>query len=78
MNNLYQLMTQEKNRTHNIQLIIELFEPKIRKSFLQTNPLDREDLSQEIKIKLFESIKSYDVNSTPGFFEFKEMMQKTG
>jgi hypothetical protein len=78
MNDLYQLMDSQDNNIRNASKIIELFNPKIRKSVLQTAPQEREDLAQELKIKLFESILSYDMNEVPGFHEFKELMRGTG
>jgi predicted component of type VI protein secretion system len=77
MNDLYQLMNNEENKKQRAEKIIELFEPKIKKSILQTTTQDREDLSQTLKIKLFETIQSYDMASVPGFSEFKEMVRKT-
>jgi DNA-directed RNA polymerase specialized sigma24 family protein len=71
-------MTNEENRIGNIGKIIELFEPKIKKSMIQTAVQDREDLFQELQIKLFESIQKYDMDRTPGFNEFKELVKKTG
>lgn len=78
MNELYQLMISRDNHIQNVSKIIELFNPKIKKSVLQTAPQEREDLAQELKIKLFESILTYDMDEVPGFYEFNEMIKGTG
>jgi hypothetical protein len=78
MNELYQLMDSHSCNIHNVSKIMDLFIPKIKKSVLQTAPQEREDLAQELKIKLFESILSYDMDEVPGFYEFNEMIKETG
>lgn len=78
MNNLYELMEDNENKIRNVEKIIELFDPKIKKSLLQTPLQEREDLTQELKIKLFETIVHYDMNEVPGFMGFMELVKKTG
>ncbi|MGE6756028.1 helix-turn-helix domain-containing protein [Rossellomorea sp. NPDC071047] len=78
MNELYRLMEDPENNHQNVEKIIELFDPKIKKSVLQTSPQEREDLAQELKIKLFETILNYDMNGVPGFIEFTDLIRKTG
>jgi hypothetical protein len=59
------------NITHEeILSLIEDFSPKIKKSICQTNYDNKEDLEQEIKIKIFEKINDLSLNTTPGFFQF--------
>ncbi len=53
-----------------IAAIIDKFNPKIQKSLTQTKPQDRNDLRQEVSLKLIEAIYRYDLRSVPGFWEF--------
>lgn len=50
--------------------IIEAFKPKIKKSLYNTTPNEREDLEQEIKLKIVEKIHDIYSNDVPGFFQF--------
>ncbi|QSX24144.1 helix-turn-helix domain-containing protein [Priestia megaterium] len=52
--------------------VLEMFEPKIKKSLLNTHFQEREDLEQEIKIKIYEKIDVLNDMYVPGFFEFIE------
>lgn len=71
---LYELAKKAKEDNTAMEMIIELFEPKLKKSLVLTEYSEREDLLQELKYKLVISIKSYDIHSTPGFWELKELM----
>ena len=51
-------------------------EPKVNKLMKRTNPNDMADLSQELKIMLIQSAYQYDLNSVPGFWEFKDKYKK--
>lgn len=73
---LYDLVKKSKEDERALQLVIELFEPKLKKSLSLTNYQERENLSQELKYKLVIVIKDYDINSTPGFWDLKEQMEK--
>lgn len=53
-----------------IEIIIEAFNPKIKKSLMMTDTRNRDDLEQELHLKILEIIRRYDLNSTPGFFEY--------
>ncbi|MFZ4454124.1 helix-turn-helix domain-containing protein [Salibacterium aidingense] len=55
--------------------IVEQFEPFIQQSLKQTNPQDREDLRQELRLSCIESIHAFQMESVPGFFEFCEKIQ---
>ncbi|MED4140176.1 helix-turn-helix domain-containing protein [Priestia megaterium] len=50
--------------------VLQMFEPKIKKSLLNTHFQEREDLEQEIKIKIYEKIDVLTEMYVPGFFEF--------
>lgn len=65
----------EESKDDNIALldVISLFEPKLKKVIFQTQPLYREDLQQDLLIKMIHCIKKYDTNSVPGFWEMKKL-----
>lgn len=73
---LYVLTKQAKSNDCSLLKIINLFTPKINKSLSQTNYQNREDLSQEIKLKLIDDVRNYDVDSVPGFFQMLEQLEK--
>ncbi|PKJ52464.1 helix-turn-helix domain-containing protein [Bacillus sp. SN10] len=57
---------------NNFEEILKLFLPKIKKSLRNTPFQEREDLEQEIKLKIYEKIYVFDGFSAPGFFDFIE------
>ena len=52
--------------------IITLFNLKIKKSLQNTEHQNREDLEQEIKIKIYEKMHLLNNIKSPGFFDFLE------
>ncbi|CAM3997846.1 helix-turn-helix domain-containing protein [Mesobacillus zeae] len=74
--NLYELAKRAKKEEIAREQILELFQPKIKKTLLQTAPHHREDVEQELSIKLLNVITMYDLDSAVGFWEFHEMTQK--
>ena len=52
--------------------LLNMFEPKIKKSLHQTSYEKREDLEQEIKLKIYEKMKVINEIEAPGFFETLE------
>lgn len=64
----------EKSKYDDIALltILNYFEPKLKHCLYQTHPHYREDLRQDLLIKLISTIKKYDVNSVPGFWDMKK------
>ena len=60
----------QENDTKAVESIIFRFNPKIQKSLLQTDFQNRNDLKQEVSIKMIEAIYKYDINSIPGFWEY--------
>ncbi|ELK46801.1 UNVERIFIED_CONTAM: helix-turn-helix domain-containing protein [Halobacillus marinus] len=72
MSALYELVKSSKCDTQSLGAVVELFEPKIKKSLHLTNHKNKDDLSQELKYKLIKSIKNYDVESIPGFWEMRD------
>ncbi|TCT21127.1 helix-turn-helix protein [Melghiribacillus thermohalophilus] len=75
-NTLYDLAKKSKEDNQALQMLIDLFEPKIKKSLTLTNYTEREDLSQELKYKLVITIKEYDIESTPGFWDLLEQFKE--
>ncbi|MCZ0874147.1 hypothetical protein [Peribacillus sp. AS_2] len=73
---LYELVSEAKSKPHNLEPIIFLFQPKILKSLFQTKQQEREDLTQELVILIIKIINRYDVDKTPGFFEFQTKYHK--
>ena len=74
MTRLYQLAKRAPRDNEALLEIIKLFEPKIAKSLYLTNQSSREELSQELMLKLVESIRKYDMHNIPGFWEFRDMI----
>ncbi|QED47001.1 helix-turn-helix domain-containing protein [Cytobacillus dafuensis] len=73
---LYTLVKRSKTDVQSMNRVIETFSPKILSSLNQTNHQDREDLSQEIKMKLLLCIKNFDVENTPGYFQMMEQLKE--
>lgn len=65
----------KQNNRHAMQLIINRFKPKLDSSLTQTSSQEREDLKQEVSLRIIEAIYRYDLNSTPGFWEFYESVK---
>ena len=74
MTGLYQLVKRAPRDNEALLKIIKQFEPKIAKSLYLTSQSSRDDLSQELMLKLVESIRKYDVQNIPGFWEFRDMI----
>ncbi|XJZ27539.1 helix-turn-helix domain-containing protein [Bacillota bacterium Lsc_1132] len=73
---LIDLVKESKFNREAMESVIKLFEPKLKKTLYMTNPNDRDDLEQELKMKMVSYIKEYDTNSVPGFWKFKEKLDK--
>ncbi len=74
MGYLYNLF--EKAQLGNDEALTEIicfFKGKINKSLFQTVANEREDLRQEIILKIAEEVKKYDLNSIPGYRELQDM-----
>ena len=71
MDRLYLLLRKsQRNDKKALLCILEQFEPKIRKSLCQTSKNNREDLYQELKLRVIKLINNYDLNSCPGLCEY--------
>jgi len=53
-----------------------LVDAKIKKSILHTDINNREDLEQEIKLKVIEAIMADKIEQPPTFTEYKESFDK--
>jgi hypothetical protein len=74
--NLYLLVQKAQCRSPEaMAALLQMFEPKLRRSLLQTSKQEREDLEQELRIKIMEVIYKYDLDSTPGYWEFKNQFE---
>ena len=51
--------------------LIQQFEPSIRNCLRQTTPGERDDLRQELMLKLIEITLHYDTEKAPTFTEFQ-------
>lgn len=50
--------------------VLELLNPKIKSSLKQTSYQDREDLEQEIKLKILQHLDNVNKRDIPNFFSF--------
>ncbi|MGJ9457657.1 helix-turn-helix domain-containing protein [Oceanobacillus sp. CF4.6] len=66
---------QMQNDIESLEIVLHLFEPKIRVSLKQTSPQEREDLYQELKIRTIEIVRQYDFSNTYGFWEFTDILR---
>lgn len=51
-------------------IIIQNFTPKIKQCLHQTSYQDREDLEQEIKLKIIKKLTTKEFQNTPSFWDF--------
>lgn len=72
---LYTLVKQARSDNNSLVIILDLFAPKIGRSLLQTKRQEREDLSQELKIKLLDCIRNYEVDNIPGYFQMIDLLE---
>jgi|GEM_PF-955478 len=66
---------QEKDITA-MEKIIQKYTPKIQKSLGQTANQDKNDLRQEVNLKIIEAIYKYDLETVPGFWDFMDTEEK--
>ncbi|WP_036803248.1 hypothetical protein [Pontibacillus halophilus] len=64
------LIANSNDQEERFNQIINAFDPKIKKVLANTPLQEREDLEQEIKIKIYEKMDVLDSFNAPGFFEF--------
>ncbi|GAA0853985.1 helix-turn-helix domain-containing protein [Paenibacillus glucanolyticus] len=66
---------QEKDATA-METIIQKYTPKIQKSLWQTSNQDRNDLKQEVNLKMIEAVYKYDLETVPGFWDLMDIEEK--
>ncbi|MBW3114264.1 hypothetical protein KYJ26_20565 [Bacillus sp. MCCB 382] len=72
---LYDLVKEAKGNTEYETKIIRKFEPKIRKSLYLTRLENRDDLEQELKIRLIRYVRDYSLDNVPGLFDKKKQAE---
>ena len=60
--------------TNEIIDLISTMEPKIIKSLTNTSYQEKEDLKQEIYLKIIEIIKKGNIKDVPGFWDMQKML----
>lgn len=66
------------NNNLEFQQVLEKMEPKINRVLLSIPCNLRDDVKQEIIIKIYLSLKNIDYFKTPGFFEFAKLYEDRG
>ncbi|WP_409251825.1 hypothetical protein V1502_17205 [Bacillus sp. SCS-153A] len=66
---LYNMVKEAKENTHYEVNVVSTFEPKIKKLLHLTRPDNREDLEQELKIKVIGYVRNYSLEEVPGLFD---------
>ena len=70
---LYTLLQQaKKEEEEGLSAIISQFEKKIEAELRQTSPQNRDDLRQELVIKVMEAVEKYKMEDVPNFEQFIE------
>ena len=55
---------------------LKRFERKILHELKQTSSEEREDLIQELHLKMIETVQNYNLEKAPGFWEFVHQEKK--
>lgn len=63
----------EDEVTEDINNLIKKFEGRIQKSLYQTIYQEREDLAQEIRLKIVEKLNSVEFKETPSFWSLVQL-----
>lgn len=75
MGNLVTLIREAKNNdTRALEDIIIMFAPKVNKSLFQTSRQERDDLKQEVCMKIIEAVYVYNLEATPGFWDYLKLL----
>jgi hypothetical protein len=72
MNALYDMVKEAKDNSLYEVNVVRTFEPKIRKSLHLTQQENREDLEQELRIKVIGYVRNYSLEDVPGLFDLKK------
>ncbi|GGE70697.1 hypothetical protein [Priestia taiwanensis] len=57
---------------YEIEVVLQAVTPIIKKNIYYTSPQEREDLEQELKMKIFEKQAIWQQTDTPTFLQFIE------
>ncbi|MGR3766210.1 hypothetical protein [Rossellomorea sp. NS-SX7] len=69
MNALYDMVKEAQDNSRYEVNVVHTFEPKIKKSLRLTHQENREDLEQELRIKVIGYVRSYSIEDVPGLFD---------
>ncbi|NMH70666.1 hypothetical protein HF072_17940 [Bacillus sp. RO3] len=69
---LYDLVKEAQCNTEYETDVIQTFEPKIKKSLYLTRVENRDDLEQELKIKVIRYVRDYSLENVPGLFDLNK------
>jgi hypothetical protein len=69
MNALYEMVKEAQDNNYYEVNVVRTFEPKIKKSLRLTQQENREDLEQELRIKVIGYLRSYSLEDVPGLFD---------
>ena len=76
---LYTLLQQAKQEEkEGLGAIIHQFEKKIEAELRQTSPQNRDDLRQELVLKVLEAVEKYNMEDVPNFEQFIEDQKGKG
>ncbi|KMM36594.1 helix-turn-helix domain-containing protein [Guptibacillus hwajinpoensis] len=76
---LYTLLQQAKqNEDEALELIFRQFEKKIEAELRQTPYEYRDDLRQELYVKILEAVEKYSIDEVPNFEQFIEEKKGKG
>lgn len=74
---LYNLLQRAKKQDEEaISLILQTFEKKIQAELRQTSYAERDDLRQDLYVKVYEAIEKYKIGDVPDFEEFVINLEK--
>lgn len=69
-------MRKEKKKMENDEIVelIKLIEPKVLKSLSNTKFQERDDLKQELDLKMVQTLKQGSINKVMGFWDLKKQI----
>jgi len=71
MGALYEMVKEAQATGEYETQVITTFEPKIKKSLYMTRAENRDDLGQELKIKIIHYVREYSMDRIPGLFDLE-------
>ncbi|MFU7590326.1 helix-turn-helix domain-containing protein [Priestia sp. RMT2NF4] len=71
METLYELVNKVKSGDEEAsRRLLKKLEPKLNKAVQNFSLHEREDVKQDLKIKILSAVKTFDFSQTPGLWEF--------